>query len=1042
MIVGNKMKPITSSLLLIVCLLADSLQKPIIPLCSASKAVDIGNERKLRALHQNRQILTRDDERRSLQDIPPTVWDIVKRNGTGLSTLENLILAANATAMFTDSLFSLILAPLDSAVAAVPELQQYMPTMWSGHLSDLLAYHVSLIGTVLTTDFVSGQSVQMLNKEFVNVSITSSGDIKFHGPLNSATLIKSESDKFAENGIVHEIDSVIKPKWFGYNLLTLLSDTDEFSIFYELLLTAGLENTVLGTEIFTMFVPTNEAFASLPDGALESLKNPANIELLVKTILYHVVAGIHSSKVYIPKSMNSPEGMTKLATFQGNTIEIMHKDRVGSYVNRIPIVKADYFANNGIAHAISTVLTPPPDKGSPTAAPAVFSTFNPTAPLTISMSPSPSGSFDSSVAVPQTNAIPTPIQATIPVRVPVKTANGRPNGPVPKPVTLPPTKAPIGVPPSVVVQPTSPVVSGTVNVVVDDQSDLTLFSSAIKTANLERAFTQTNTGVGSFTVFAPTDKAVTTTLKASYWDKLLEPGWILHLQDLVLRHATIARAIRKKDFWDGLKITTVNMENITVSNPNNDIVTILLAKEQRSHLIEYDLPATNGVVHKVDSVFRPDFFYLNLVDLAGRNNIFSTFLQLVQSVPGMEDLLSSGDYTVLAPTDDAFSEWGQARIDFALAPSNVENTRMLLLYHVLPDVTSTLGFRDGPMVTAQGASLDVKIVNADTISFNGVNAIYVNALANNGIMHALDGVLVPPAGGTNQPSKAPIVTPISLPAIPTPPPGTSIVGLVGTETDTSDFKSIMTIARLDSALTTAVDMLLFAPTNTAIASFDQQLLTSWKQPEWTQHLRTLVLLHATGQIPPTELASGRTLFMFSGEEVKVTDGNKLSGEAFTGVGFDSTGYTASNGIVLKLDGVLKPAFAEKTVLDALSEIPDYSIFSGLLTASASSLPDSYTVLAPSNSAFQSLSSAAMSALESDSARRDSFVYSHVLPSVLTSPNFVETILQSIGGSDIVLTLDVQNTKIIVTFDSVVAEELDILGIDGVAHGIDSFLSMP
>jgi uncharacterized surface protein with fasciclin (FAS1) repeats len=368
--------------------------------------------------------------------------------------------------------------------------------------------------------------------------------------------------------------------------------------------------------------------------------------------------------------------------------------------------------------------------------------------------------------------------------------------------------------------------------------------------------------------------------------------------------------------------------------------------------------------------------------------------------------------------------------------------RECFCYHVLPDATSTLGFRNERRVTAQGASLEVKIVNPNTISFNGVNAIYVNALANNGIMHALEGVLVPPEGGTNAPIEAPVQAPVSLPPIPTPPPGTTIVGVVATDSDTSDFKSIMTIARLDSALTSAVDILLFAPTNAAVASFDQQLLTTWKQPEWTQHLRTLVLLHATGQIPPSELATGRTLFMFSGEKVTVADGNTLSGALFSGVGFDASGNTASNGIVLKVDGVMKPAFAGKTVVEALSDIPSYSIFLQLLAASSVDLPASYTILAPSDSAFQALSSTSMNTLGSDAARRSAFILSHILPVVLTSPNFSQTTLKTLGGSNVDVGLDVQNTKIIVTFNSVTATELDILGNNGVAHGIESLLSSP
>jgi uncharacterized surface protein with fasciclin (FAS1) repeats len=113
---------------------------------------------------------------------------------------------------------------------------------------------------------------------------------------------------------------------------------------------AGLVDTLKGEGPFTVFAPTDAAFAALPEGTVESLLEPANRDQLVAVLTYHVIPGkVMSSDIAGQEVM--PE------TVQGQTLEI---DATGMsvMVNTATVVQADIEASNGVIHVIDTVLIP------------------------------------------------------------------------------------------------------------------------------------------------------------------------------------------------------------------------------------------------------------------------------------------------------------------------------------------------------------------------------------------------------------------------------------------------------------------------------------------------------------------------------------------------------------------------------------------------------------------------------------------------------------------------------------------------------------
>lgn len=111
---------------------------------------------------------------------------------------------------------------------------------------------------------------------------------------------------------------------------------------------AGLVDTLKGDGPFTVFAPTDEAFAALPEGTVEMLLLPENKDQLVAVLTYHVVPGkVMSSD--LTNNMMAP-------TAQGGDVTIMTEG--GVKVNDASVVSADIDASNGVIHVIDTVLLP------------------------------------------------------------------------------------------------------------------------------------------------------------------------------------------------------------------------------------------------------------------------------------------------------------------------------------------------------------------------------------------------------------------------------------------------------------------------------------------------------------------------------------------------------------------------------------------------------------------------------------------------------------------------------------------------------------
>lgn len=238
-----------------------------------------------------------------------------------------------------------VFAPTNEAFAALPDgtLENLLKPENKAQLVTILRYHV-VSGAIKSTDLTDGQTAKTLAGEDITVDLSSGVKI------NEASVVSADVE--AGNGVVHIIDKVLLPPSMqepeGQNIVELAVATESLSTLVAAVQAAGLVETLSGEGPFTVFAPTNDAFAALPEGTLETLLKPENKDQLISILTYHVVSGAI-------KSTDLSDGQ-KAATVQGQEITVDLSD--GVKINGATVVGPDVEATNGIVHVIDTVILP------------------------------------------------------------------------------------------------------------------------------------------------------------------------------------------------------------------------------------------------------------------------------------------------------------------------------------------------------------------------------------------------------------------------------------------------------------------------------------------------------------------------------------------------------------------------------------------------------------------------------------------------------------------------------------------------------------
>lgn len=182
-----------------------------------------------------------------------------------------------------------------------------------------------------------------LNRRTALVAAVAAAALTLTACSSSTDESSSETSVTSEETMVEDM-----PADAAGTVVDIASTTDGFGTLVTAVGAADLVGTLNGDGPFTVFAPTDEAFAALPPGVLDALLLPENKDALVKILTYHVVPG-----TVLAADVTDGD----VATVEGQTVTLSTAD--GVTVNGARVVQADVIGSNGVIHAIDAVILPP-----------------------------------------------------------------------------------------------------------------------------------------------------------------------------------------------------------------------------------------------------------------------------------------------------------------------------------------------------------------------------------------------------------------------------------------------------------------------------------------------------------------------------------------------------------------------------------------------------------------------------------------------------------------------------------------------------------
>ncbi len=237
-----------------------------------------------------------------------------------------------------------ILAPTDQAFRNLPasDIEALLKVENRAKLKEILTYHV-IKGRITAEELAEKSSAITLNGAKVTIASNKKGLA-----INEATVL--QADIRCTNGVIHVIDRVLTPA--EPDILTIVERTGSFKTLLAAIKAAGLTDALEADGPFTLFAPSDEAFAKLPKETLKDLLDPHNKQALVDVLKLHVVA-----KDYEASDLAGLKSVPTL--LDGKSLAITTRgDRLK--VNGVSVIRADLKAGNGIIHAVDEVLSPGP----------------------------------------------------------------------------------------------------------------------------------------------------------------------------------------------------------------------------------------------------------------------------------------------------------------------------------------------------------------------------------------------------------------------------------------------------------------------------------------------------------------------------------------------------------------------------------------------------------------------------------------------------------------------------------------------------------
>ena len=566
---------------------------------------------------------------------------------------------------------------------------------------------------------------------------------------------------------------------------------------------------------------------------------------------------------------------------------------------------------------------------------------------------------------------------------------------------------------------------------------LSSFAEAMQSTSLDTA----TPGEDALTIFAPTPQAFVNYAEAQ-GVTLIELFASPDLKTVLANH--IVKGLnRAADLSDAQELETLAGNTLTVGvsdagvTLNGDV-----------NVIAVDIEASNTVIHVIDAVLEPtqpdpspepDPEPLpSIVDIATSNENFSTLVAALQAADLVDTLAGPGPFSVFAPTNDAFAalleELGVSAEELLVNPA----LKDILLYHVvegkvLAEEIVTLD----SVITVQGQSVSVEVRDGKVFLNDTVQITVTDIEASNGVVHVIDGVLLP---ASEEPAPE-----------PKPEPLPTIVEIASADERFSTLVAALKAADLVGALSAEGPFTVFAPTNDAFGALLSELGISAEDLLASPDLKDILLYHvAAGKVLAEDIVSLDSVETLQGDSVnvKVVNGDVILNGSVKVI---ITDIMASNGVIHVLDAVLIPPTDEEdpkpSLVDIVVNDERFSILEAALIKTdlvgALSAEGPFTVFAPTNAAFEHLANRlgveTADLLELPNLA-DILLY-HVSADRVSAEEAKELDnIETLRKSHIALSVDADGNLILNNHIKVI--QADVHASNGVVHVIDGVLSPP
>lgn len=416
--------------------------------------------------------------------------------------------------------------------------------------------------------------------------------------------------------------------------------------------------------------------------------------------------------------------------------------------------------------------------------------------------------------------------------------------------------------------------------------NFTQLLQALEATNLRSVLADTN---NIYTIFAPTDSAFAALGEDALNALMADPE---QLSDMLLYHVLAGNN-------DSTFLASQASSQLTMLNGMQAAITFDVAEEEltinTSNVTILDVAASNGTIHVIDAVLTPpanmdpsnpeNTATETITGIVANDPRFSTLLDAITATGLDSTLAQEGSFTVFAPTNDAFAGIDEDLLSVLLADS--DQLRDVVLNHVVEGTTidsvAATAAAGTSITSAAGGQLSVTLAG-NSLNINNATVVEADLAATNGVVHAIDAVLLPQT---------------------TPKPDT-IVAVLAANPDYSTLVSLVTQAGLVDVLNSAdANFTVFAPNNAAIAAAETQLAAGFISD--TAALGNLLLGHVHGtRLTSAEVIAqdGTNLEMVFGSQPVVLNREVLS---IGGAVVVDPDIESSNGIIHGISSVLIPS---------------------------------------------------------------------------------------------------------------------------------------